>query len=156
VLTATAAREQVWFLDTLVTVHVGRQEGADGLSVLESFAAHGDSPPLHVHRTEDEVFHVLEGELRLRIGERDALLGRGQTVLAPKGAPHTYRVESERARWLTVTAHGDFENFVRALGRPATSDELPAPSGPPAPEQAQALAAEAGRHGIDIVGPPLA
>ena len=115
-LTATAARQQVWFLDTLVTFHVGCEQGADGMSVLESLAGHRDSPPLHVHRTEDEVFHVLEGELRLRVGERDVLLGRGQTVLAPKGIPHTYRVESERARWLTMTAHGDFEQFVRSLG----------------------------------------
>ena len=27
---------------------------------MESLAPHGDSPPLHVHQTEDEIFHVLE------------------------------------------------------------------------------------------------
>jgi uncharacterized cupin superfamily protein len=38
--------------------------------VLEHRVPHGDSPPLHVHRNEDEVFHVLEGELRFVAGDR--------------------------------------------------------------------------------------
>ena len=37
--------EYLWFLDTLVTPHVAHDLGADGLSVLESRAPKGDSPP---------------------------------------------------------------------------------------------------------------
>ena len=45
----------------------------------------------------------------------------GAIVLAPKGVPHTYRVESPQGgRCLTVTVHGDFERFVRAMSRPAS------------------------------------
>lgn len=58
-----------WFLGTTVRFLVPHEDGADGLSLIESLAAEGDSPPLHVHRTEDELFHVLEGELRLRVGD---------------------------------------------------------------------------------------
>jgi hypothetical protein len=54
-----------------------------------------------------------------------------------------------------VTTHGDFERFVRELSRQAERAELPAPSGPPTPEQIQALAATAMRHNGEIVGPPL-
>ena len=92
-----AEREQLWFLDTLVTIRVARAEGADGMSVLESLAPRGDSPPLHVHHTEDEVFHVIAGELRLQLDDQDLGLAAGETLLAPKGVPHTYRVESQRA-----------------------------------------------------------
>ena len=46
-------REQLWFLDPLVTIRVARAEGADGMSVLESLARHGDSPPLHIHHTDE-------------------------------------------------------------------------------------------------------
>jgi quercetin dioxygenase-like cupin family protein len=153
--TATAAR-QLWFLDTLVTVRVAHDEGQDGVSLIESSAAYGDSPPLHVHHTEDEVFHVLEGELRLQAGDREIWLRAGQTLLAPRGVPHTYRVESsDGARWLIVTTHGDFERFVRAMSRPAEHSELPARLGPPTPDQAEALAASAREHGIEFVGPPL-
>jgi quercetin dioxygenase-like cupin family protein len=153
--TATAAR-QLWFLDTLVTVRAAHDEGQDGVSLIESSAPYGDSPPMHVHHTEDEVFHVLEGELRLQAGDREIWLRPGQTLVAPQGTPHTYRVESpDGARWLIVTTHGDFERFLRVMSRPAERSELPARLGPPTPEQAEALAAVAREHGIEFVGPPL-
>jgi quercetin dioxygenase-like cupin family protein len=153
---AATSTEQLWFLNTLHTVRVRHDEGEDGISVMETLTAHGDSPPLHVHQTEDETFHVLEGELRLRAGDAEVRIGAGETLLAPKGVPHTYRVESrEGARWLVITRHGDFERFVRALSRPAERPELPADQGPPTPEQADALAAAAREHGIELVGPPL-
>lgn len=60
------------------------------------------------------------------------------------------------ARWLVTTTSGDFEQFVRELGRPAPEPVLPAPAGPPTAEQAGALAALAERYEIELVGPPLA
>lgn len=156
-MSVTAAdTEQLWFFNTLHTVRVRHDEGADGISVLESLAPHRDSAPLHLHKTEDEIFHVLEGELHFRVGDADLRIGRGETILAPKGVPHTYRVESpEGARWLVITRRGDFERFVRRLSRPAERPELPDPEGPPTAEQAEALAAAAREHGIEILGPPL-
>jgi quercetin dioxygenase-like cupin family protein len=153
-MSATVTHAQLWFLDSLVTVRVSSEEGSDGVSMLENFAPRGASPPLHVHYTEDEIFHILEGQLRFRVNDEELRLGAGQTLLAPKGVPHTYIVESERARWLVTTAHGDFERFVRSFSRPAERDELPEPS-PPTPEQAEALAAACREHGIELVGPPL-
>jgi quercetin dioxygenase-like cupin family protein len=148
--------EQLWFLNALVTVHVRHDQGEDGVSVLESHAPHGESPPLHVHRTEDELFHVLEGELRLRAGDADIRLGAGESILAPKRVPHTYRVESPAgARWLVITRRGDFERFVRAQSRRAERPALPPRQGPPSPEQADALAAAARAHEIEFVGPRL-
>ncbi len=148
--------DHLWFLDTRVVLRIRHDEGQDGLSVMEHHAPQGDSPPLHVHRNEDEVFHVLEGELRFVSGGRPGRAVAGETVLAPKGVPHTYRVESAAgARWLTILRGGDFDGLVRALGRPATRPGLPKPSGPPTPEQAEALAEACRRHGVDLVGPPL-
>jgi quercetin dioxygenase-like cupin family protein len=146
----------LWFLDTLVTVRVSHADGQDGIAILEHRAPSGDSPPLHVHRTEDEIFHILDGRFRFRVGGEERWAGPGETLLAPNGIPHTYRVESrEGGRWLTATAHGDFERFVRAMGRPAERLELPVPAGPPPPEAAAALAAIALQYEIEIVGPPL-
>jgi quercetin dioxygenase-like cupin family protein len=153
---AATSIEQLWFLNTLHTIRVRHDEGEDGISVMESLAPHGDSPPLHVHQTEDEIFHVLEGELRVRAGDADVTIAAGETLLAPKRVAHTYRVESrEGARWLLITTRGDFERFVRTQSRPAEQPELPTPQGPPTPEQADALAAAAREHGIELVGPPL-
>jgi mannose-6-phosphate isomerase-like protein (cupin superfamily) len=153
---AATPTEQLWFLNTLVTIRVRHDGGEDGISVLERHAPHGDSPALHIHQTEDEIFHVLEGQLRVRAGDTEVRIGAGETILGPKGVPHTYRVEShEGARWLVITRRGDFERFVRALSRPAERPELPAPQGRPVREQANGLAAAAREHGIEFVGPPL-
>jgi quercetin dioxygenase-like cupin family protein len=153
---AAQTAEQLWFFNTLHTVQVPHDQGQDGISVLESLAPYGDSPPLHIHRTEDEAFHVLEGELRLRVDDAEIRIGGGESILAPKGVAHTYRVESpDGARWLVITRRGDFERFVRSLSRPAEKPTLPAPQGPPTREQADALAGAARRHGIELVGPPL-
>jgi uncharacterized cupin superfamily protein len=152
---AAPATEQLSFLNTRVTVHVRHGQGEDGISVLESFAPYGDSAPLHVHRTEDELFHVLEGELRMRADHADIRIGAGESILAPKGVAHTYRVESpDGARWLVVTTRGDFERFVRSVSRPAERLGLPRPQSP-TPEQEEALAVAARQHGIELIGPPL-
>lgn len=146
----------LWFLNTLVTIRVSASDGGDGVSIIEHRVPQGDSPPLHIHRTEDEIFHILEGEFRVRVQDRERRAGPGDILLAPKGIPHTYRAESpEGGRFLTITARGDMERFVRSMGRPAECPELPEPAGPPSPEAVQALTTTAARYGIDIVGPPL-
>jgi mannose-6-phosphate isomerase-like protein (cupin superfamily) len=153
---AAIEQEQIWFLDGLVTVHAAHASASNGISVLEVSVPYGSSPPLHIHHTEDEIFHVLEGRLRLRVDGSDVYVGPGETALAPLGVPHTYRVESgDGARGLVITARGDFERFVRAVGRPAEQSARPGLSGPPTPEQVEALAATAAKHGIDLIGPPL-
>jgi len=40
--------------------------GADtgGAYALMEVELHGDGPPQHIHKTEDEAFYVLEGEVR--------------------------------------------------------------------------------------------
>jgi quercetin dioxygenase-like cupin family protein len=155
-ITLTPVAEQLWFLDTLVTIRVPHEAGEDGLSVIESVAPLGDAPPLHVHRTEDELFQVLEGELLVRVGDEEISAPAGAILLAPKGVPHSYRVVSaDGARWLVTTTAGDFEAMVRAASRAAERADLPEPAGPPSPEQVAALSALCADHGIDLVGPPL-
>ncbi len=82
------SHRQLWFLDGLVTVRVeAGDEG--GVSVLEHLAPQGESPPLHVHDEQDEVFHVLEGRLRLHVDGADLVAGPGETAMAPRRVPHT-------------------------------------------------------------------
>ena len=153
---ATPTPDDFGLLDTLVRVKVGHSSGRDSISLLEHVAPEGDGPPLHIHTTEDEVFHILEGKVRLRIADAERMAGPGDSLIALKGVPHTYRVESrEGGRFLTVTVRGDFERFVRAMGRPATRLELPPPGGPLTPEAQAALIATGRRFGLEIVGPPL-
>ncbi len=155
-MTKSAPANQLWFQDSLVTIRVSMSDGQDGISVLEHRVPYGFSPPLHLHRAEDEVLHVLEGEFRVKVKDQEHRLGAGDVLLAPKGVPHTYRVESvQGGRCLTITVRGDFERFVRAVSRPAERPELPEPAGAPSADAIQALRAAAAKFGIELVGPPL-
>ncbi|MFO1501773.1 MAG: cupin domain-containing protein [Verrucomicrobiota bacterium] len=152
----TGSPNQLWFLDSLVTVRVSTSEGPDGISVLEHRMPQGSSPPFHLHRSEDELFHILEGEYRVMVQDQEQRVGPGTILLLPKGVPHTYRVESAQGgRCLTVTVRGDFERFVRAMSRPAERPDLPKPAGLPSADAMQVLRATAANHGIEFVGPPL-
>jgi mannose-6-phosphate isomerase-like protein (cupin superfamily) len=147
--------ELFWFKGTLVGIRLSWLAGEDRVSVVEHFMPFGESPPLHIHRNEDEVFHILEGEMRIRIEGEDRIVRAGETVLAPKGKPHSFRVESSGgARCLTITSGGDFENMIREMGEPATRAELP-PQVEPTPAMIAALHEACARNGIEIVGTPL-
>src|SRR5215831_19368387 len=70
-----------------------------------SFAIHewrGSGPAtLHVHHSDDEAWHVLDGELTFRYADRTETVGPGKTVFVPAGVPHTYTTR-EDARYLIV------------------------------------------------------
>jgi mannose-6-phosphate isomerase-like protein (cupin superfamily) len=55
---------------------------------------------LHVHRSDDEAWHVLEGSLRFRFADREIDAPAGTTVFVPAGVAHTYRVTAEPSRYL--------------------------------------------------------
>jgi mannose-6-phosphate isomerase-like protein (cupin superfamily) len=49
-----------------------------------------DAPPLHEHHHEqEEVWHVLEGSLRMTIGGEEIVVGPGCAGVVPAGAPHS-------------------------------------------------------------------
>jgi mannose-6-phosphate isomerase-like protein (cupin superfamily) len=59
--------------------------------------------PLHVHHDDDEAWYVLEGALRVRVGDEDVLVAAGGAVLVPRGTPHTYwNPESPPTRYVLV------------------------------------------------------
>lgn len=150
-----AGKELFWFNNTLVTIQISSTDSDDGVCVIEHRMPYGDSPPLHVHRNEDEIFHILEGRLRFQINGHERIVEAGETIIAPKGLPHTFRVESqEGSHTLTVTRGSDFETMVRRASRRAEQPDLPPPA-EPTPEMIAALTRMCAENGIDIIGPPL-
>ena len=141
----------LWFMDGLAHVRVSGEETDGRYAVLEILVPEGDMPPLHVHHEEDEVFHILDGEVTMFLPGTEVSLATGETFRAPHGVPHTYRVESPSARWLVFCAPARFDAFVRAVSDPAPAEELPPPGRPFDPEQFAATAAE---YGIELLGPP--
>src|SRR3954452_22454926 len=126
--TARSQRTQpLWFIDHLVDIHVNGCTSVGALALLDERGRRGNTPPLHVHRRDDETFYVLEGELTLFVGAESVALGPGHAALAPRDVPHAYRVESEEAHWLVISTPAGFDAFVREVAEPAPAEELPPP-----------------------------
>ena len=70
-----------------------------------SFSIHewrGSGPAiLHVHHSDDEAWHVLDGQLTFRYSDRIETVGPGTTVFVPAGVAHTYSA-GEGARYLII------------------------------------------------------
>jgi mannose-6-phosphate isomerase-like protein (cupin superfamily) len=144
--------DKLWFLDTLITVHVSGTQTGGAYALLECLAPPGHMPPPHVHAEDGEGFFVLNGELTLHTEDGSTTLAPGDGFHAPAGRPHTLEVTSATpCRWLVVSAPAGFEAFARAFGGPAARDEMPVLDGPPDVERLTRVAAE---HGITFVGPP--
>jgi mannose-6-phosphate isomerase-like protein (cupin superfamily) len=146
--------EARWYGDGLFEFLVPADATDGKLSVLRATVTEGFSPPLHIHTREDEVFHVLEGEVTFAIGDRRQLAGPGTSVYMPRGVPHTFRVDSAVARMLGVMVPGAFEQLFRNLSVPAGERALPEPG--TVPLDIPAVMAEQRRLGTEVVGPPLA
>jgi quercetin dioxygenase-like cupin family protein len=144
----------LWFGESLAEIRVSTRDGEGGMSMIEMDTPFGHMTPLHVH-DEDESFYVLDGHMTLFVGDRVVEARAGSTVTAPKGIPHTFRVDSAQGvRALVMTSPGRFEDFVRAVSRPAALPERPVATEPPTIEQIEAFTRGAIENGIEILGPP--
>jgi quercetin dioxygenase-like cupin family protein len=113
-------------LSVLGVDHLVRLTGADtgGAMTLSEVAAVPNSGiPPHVHSREDEVFHVVEGNVTFSIGGHSYETVAGTTVLAPRDVPHTFKTGPAGARILVATYPAGIEAMFTELSR--------LPTGPP-------------------------
>jgi mannose-6-phosphate isomerase-like protein (cupin superfamily) len=88
-----------------------------------SFEIHewrGSGPAtLHVHHSDDEAWHVLEGELTFRYADRSETADAGTTVFVPAGTAHTYTANGNSRYLIVLTPR------LRALISALQSDRDP-------------------------------
>jgi quercetin dioxygenase-like cupin family protein len=148
-----SARQDVfWWQGALMRIKARAEDTGGALGLVEASFNAGFGPPLHIHRREDEGIYVLEGEIRLRQGADEFVAGPGSLVWGPRGVPHTFKVESERARALVIVTPGGFERMFEEGGVPASESAEP-PTQAYDPEAAAAIST---RFGFEVVGPQLA
>jgi len=71
---------------------------------------------LHVHQHEDEIVHVLEGALEIRVGNQKLQAVAGGVAHLPKRIPHAlYNPLKTRSRYLGIAIHGGMEYFFDEL-----------------------------------------
>jgi quercetin dioxygenase-like cupin family protein len=141
----------VWWQGGLMDIKARADDTDGALGALEgTFFQRGYGPPLHVHTREDEVMYVLEGQIRFSVGDDEFVADPGTWVWQPRGVPHTFKVESERARALIMFTPGGIERMFEEGGTPA-GDSLE----PPRQQEydVEAAVALAARFGFEVVGP---
>lgn len=129
-----------------VTVYITGEQTGGAYAFFEYFAPPGQAgPPLHVHRHFDEVFYILEGTLRLQIGEQLVVLEPGSCAVAARGTPHRVEnVGTTMVRGLTMISPAGFEQYFLELGELAASLS----PGPPPAERIQEIAAKYDVHNV--------
>lgn len=143
----------LWHLDNLMVFKAVAAATGNRLAVWEQLLPRHSSPPLHVHHRDDEAWYVIDGSITFRVDRTVMTVEGGDFVWAPRGLPHTFRVESQTARLLGLGIPAGFEEFFLTTGRPAP--ELGLPPAPEEPPDLQQMLPAAHAAGCDIVGPPM-
>ena len=123
--------EGIWFLNTLFTVKAGAEQAEGAFTFMEQLCPPGFAPPRHVHYAETEAFYMLEGTMTVSCGDVQDEVGPGDFMLLPRGIPHGFVVpQSGPARFIHLTAPGQFDHFAREVGQPAPKLVIPPPTNP--------------------------
>jgi len=101
-------------------------EDAKGASAVEFRAAPGFDSGVHVHRSVEEIFYVVEGEFNLQVGDRVVRGGPGSAVFVPSGARHAIsNPGSTPAKMVLIISPAGHERYFEELAK------LLAKEGPP-------------------------
>ncbi len=131
-----------------LTFKLMSEKSGGAITVCEAFSPPGEGPPLHVHR-EDELIYVVEGTLRVKVGDEIVEAPPRAFVFLAHDTPHTWQnVGGVDGRFFIAVfpAATTFEEFFRRY------DELPQEER--GLEAFARLAAET--KAFEVVGPPLA
>jgi quercetin dioxygenase-like cupin family protein len=84
------------------------------------------STGLHVHRTQEETFYVLDGECEWQVGERRIRATPGTFVFIPPGVPHNIANATDKpARVLMTVSPPGHENYFEELAKAVSRDSPP-------------------------------
>ncbi len=82
------------------------------LTLLEVTIGPKQGPPAHVHRREDELWYLLDGQFRFMADDRILEAGPGSTVFVPRGTSHCFQNLEERpSRILVLFTPSGMERF---------------------------------------------
>ncbi|RYY71562.1 MAG: cupin domain-containing protein [Chitinophagaceae bacterium] len=104
----------------------------------------GRGTPLHIHHDQDEIFYVVEGSYKFKVGDDIYDLSAGDSIFLPRKIPHAWTQRSVKGKMLvTLQPAGKLENFFVMM---AAMDHTPTPE-----EIANVFAV----NEMQVVGPPL-
>jgi mannose-6-phosphate isomerase-like protein (cupin superfamily) len=128
-----------------VTIKAQTTNTNGSLTVLEFVHPPKAGPALHNHLREDEMWFVLEGDYRFKVGDTMFRVSEGGMAFGPRGTPHAFQnVGDTPGRLLVIATPSGVERFFEQCAEllPGRLDT-------------EALAAITKANWSEPVGPPL-
>jgi quercetin dioxygenase-like cupin family protein len=118
-------------------------------AAVEVHTPPGLGPELHIHPTQNEWIFVLKGSIGFQCGSARTILRAGDSFMAPLNVPHAYvTLSAEPAHMLVIfDPAGDMEAFF--------AEYAPVVGVEGEPDRKKLVEVNV-KHGIKVVGPPLA
>ena len=109
-------RQPIWVLGQKVTLH--SSTGNFDLAIIET-PPESQGPPPHDHKTYDEFFSILEGEMEFMVNGERIVLKEGESLDVPSGKIHTFQnVQKHSCKWISVHSPKGFSEFFNDFGIP--------------------------------------
>jgi hypothetical protein len=134
------AAADFWFLNSIVSLVADASITERAFVLYRQVAPCGFATPYHTHAAYGEGFYVLE-----------TVLEAGGFIFLPGSKPHGFRVTGTGPATMMIVSppESTFGDFVREMGEPAMSRDLPIPS----TINFARLAALSAKHGSIVHGP---
>ncbi len=129
----------------ILDVKISGKDTDGDLAIFEQTSlSQGKGTPLHVHNSQDEVFHVIEGAYYFQVGDDNYNLTTGDSIFLPRKVAHAWTQVSEKGK-MTVTLQpaGKLEDFFVTM---AALDHQPSK---------EEIAKIFSDNDMKVVGPPL-
>jgi mannose-6-phosphate isomerase-like protein (cupin superfamily) len=147
-ITERGEGRRIYVLGAEITVKISSRDTNRAFAVFEGTTGPLQGPPLHLHREQDEWWYIIEGEFRFEVDGQEIHARTGDTVFAPRGSRHTFQnMGITPGRMLGTFVPGGLDIFFEEI-------EAAAPRGA-VPDFAK-LVPIFGKHGQEMLGPPLA
>lgn len=108
---------------------ISSAETGGAMAAFKQITQPGEGPPVHVHREQTEVFHIIDGTYEFTLNGRSTTLTAGGSILIPAGAPHTFKNTGNTAgavHFELWPANKSEEFFKRVDEEFAEIEDLPA------------------------------
>jgi quercetin dioxygenase-like cupin family protein len=122
------------------TVRLTGEETNGAFCLVEQTNPSGVGVPMHVHANEDEMFHIVEGEMEFEVGGEKITATAGTTVYLPRGVPHAFITRGETTKSMVMTFPSGAEKMFEELSN--------LPDGPPDMEKVLEIC---GRYGVTFL-----
>lgn len=110
-------------------------------TIVENYNNPGIGIPMHVHENEDEIFHIIEGQMEFETQGKTTILNPGDMIFLPRMVPHAFRVVgTQKAKAVVTIMPSGIEEMFEALSQ--------LPAGPPDLEKVTSIC---NSYGISFV-----